>query len=256
MKYSKTEVRRQKSEIRRNILSFLFVLTLMVCTQSSALPLWKSEARSASLSGSTQTSDLRVPEQLVEEEHNIPSILNIKDTPAFPNTLKNGHRISLSDSTVSLSETPLVLAIDETIDFKEVMAGDYFKAHAFKDFYIQTSPPRLVIPKGTWFRGKISSVKKPSLFNRSGKIKLRLDQLGTPLGELVILNAKVNLQTSTANSPGALSVTVEANKLGARTLGDLLSGELVALYSQENKGILYKGQELQIVLNKNLNIKN
>ncbi|GEM_PF-2014246 len=213
---------------------------------------------------------LRAPQIEQESDESIPTTIDVKKLPNFPNLLKGTtKRISATATTIPVN-TRLRLIVDNFIDAKESMLGDYFKAHILEDFYIPTDPPQLIISKGSWVRGTISFLKKPGIFSMAGKIGLHLDQLTSPLGEVTPLDAELDLQQGIVNKQGLLDpmtnfgtkaleptqmlLESQAGKvitvatLGSPVIGTLIGGSLIALFSRGDNVALYKGQELQVVL--------
>ena len=232
------------------------------------------------LSVFAQEGSLRplAPEQSSEIESNIPSALDIKKLPNFPEHLKGksaAHKLSAASATIPVN-TRLRLAVDSFVNAKTSKVGDYFKAKVLEDFYIPTNPPQLIIPRGSWVRGRISFLKRPNIFSRAGKIGLHLYQLVTPQGESTILDAELNVQQGLVNSEGFLdpmtgfaSKAIEPTQmlleseygkaisvvtLGTPVVGTLISGSLIALFSQGDNITLNQGQELQIVLQKDIQL--
>ena len=204
---------------------------------------------------------LKAPIRENEPQENLPSQINLSTVPNFP-------RFGVSDTTIPLN-TSLKLVVDNYIDVKTAMTGDYFKAHILEDFYIQTEPPQLILPKGSWVRGRISFLKRPNFFIKTGKIGLHLDQLVTPLGGALVLDAELDVQRGIVGEGGLLkpvikqtdakvwpdsTLNVSISNLVPLLIGTLLTGKLYALFSQADTTALNKGQELQIVLQRNMQL--
>ena len=222
--------------------------------------------------------DLRAPEESKEFEENIPSSVDVKNLPNFPQAIKKKNSLLRAQATSSIIpvNTRIRLAVDSFINAKTSMIGDYFKAHVLEDFYIPTDPPQLIIPKGSWVRGRISSIKRPNIFSRAGKIGLHLYQLVTPLSEVATLDAELDVEPGVVNSEGLLDPmtnfktkaleptqnlinnpqgrVITVATLGTPVIGTLVAGTLTALFSQGDNISLSRGQELQIVLQKDLQL--
>ncbi len=212
---------------------------------------------------------LKAPIQENEPQENLPSQIDLSTIPNFPRfgVSTDGKRISGNDTTISLN-TSLKLSVDNFIDAKTAKIGDYFKAHVLEDFYIQTNPPQLILPKGSWVRGRISFLKRPNFFIKTGKIGLHLDELVTPLGEALVLDTELDVQKGIVTENGLLkpqttkpsdpqllpvsTLTIPVSSLGVLLIDKLLSGKQFALFSQADTTTLSKGQELQIVLQRNV----
>ena len=167
-------------------------------------------------------------------------------------------------------------AIDEIKNGKLLILIDNKDRENEGDFYIPTEPPQLVIPKGSWVRGRVSFIKKPTIFSKAGKIGLYLDQLTTPFGEVTPLDAQLDVQQGIVNEQGLLDPmtnygtkaleptqkllettqgkTISVIGLGTPVIGALVTGSLIALFSQGDNIMLNQGQELQIVLKKDIQL--
>lgn len=197
------------------------------------------------------------------KEKNIPSQLNLTTVTHFPKSLdKSGLPLIKIDSR-------LRLVVENFIDSKKAMIGDYFKAHVLEDLYMPVNPPELIVPKGAWVRGRISHLKRPNVFIMSGKIGLHLDELITPMGEIMLINAEIDIQSGFPNEHGLLeplvikgpaqksdknltSDTISTNSLNI--VSKLISGNLAALTLDSEHIALNKGQEIQIVLKKEVKL--
>ncbi|OGI08600.1 MAG: hypothetical protein A3I68_01210 [Candidatus Melainabacteria bacterium RIFCSPLOWO2_02_FULL_35_15] len=205
---------------------------------------------------------LKVPVQENESQENLPSQIDLNTIPHFP-------KPAVTNTTIPLN-TSLKLVADNFIDAKTAKIGDYFKAHVSKDFYIQANPPQLILPKGSWVRGRISFLKRPNFFIKAGKIGLHLDELVTPLGETFVLDTELDVQKGILSEDGILKpqttkpsnsqflpdsiLTVPVNNLETLLIDKLLSGKLFALFAQTDTTTLSRGQELQIVFNRNIQL--
>lgn len=221
---------------------------------------------------------LRAPEESKEFEENNPSAIEVKKIPSFPNVLNKSSTAHKGTAAAALIpvNTRLRLSVDSFVDAKISMVGDYFRAHILEDFYVPTEPPQLIVPRGAWVRGRVSFLKRPNIFSMSGKIGLHLYQLVTPLGEIAPLNAELDVQQGIVNSQGLLDpmtnfktmaleptqALLESSQgrivsiaaLGTPVIGTLVAGTLTALFSQGDNITLTKGQELQILLKKDLQL--
>lgn len=205
---------------------------------------------------------LKAPTQESESQENLPSQIDLNTIPHFP-------KPGVTNTIIPLN-TSLKLVVDNFIDAKTAKIGDYFKAHVSKDFYIQANPPQLILPKGSWVRGRISFLKRPNFFIKSGKIGLHLDELVTPLGEIFVLDTELDVQKGILNEEGILKpqatkpsdsqflpdsiLSAPVNNPETLLISKLLSGKLFALFSQTDTTTLSKGQELQIVFNRNIQL--
>ena len=227
--------------------------------------------------------DVREPAEYkeihIDGAHLIPlNTVEIKKLPNFPELTGEGsatHKLIAKSTSIPV-DTRLRLIIDNYIDATQAMVGDYFKAHILEDFYIPMEPPQLIVPRGSWIRGRVSLVKKPSLFSMAGKIGLHLNQLVTPFGDVTLLDAELDVQQGIVNEQGLLDPMtnfgtkaieptqdlldtsqgklVSVATLGTPVVGALVAGSLIALFSQGDNITLTKGQELQIILKKDIQL--
>ena len=230
-----------------------------------------------------QEGDLTLKSPFEDEEKtkekNIPLQLNLSKIPHFPQNLNkptSGNRISINSSLIPV-DLRLKLVVDSFIDTKKSMNGDYFKAHVADDFYIPTDPPQLIVPKGSWVRGRISNLKKPNIFIKSGKIELHLDGLTTPVGEVALLDAQIDVQrgflSPDSNEEGLLNLIATSvhgkksaqkfeedvspltiDSFDSKAISSLVSGFLTALSSDFDNIVLNRGQELQIVIKRDIKL--
>ena len=205
---------------------------------------------------------LKSPFESDKPEENNPTQIEIKTIPNFP-------KPPLSRGSFHI-DSRLKLSLDTFINTKTAMAGDFFKARVLEDFFIPTNPPALIIPKGTWVRGRVSYIKKPGLFIKTGKIGLHLDYLTTSLGDIVPLNAELIVQQGIINENGILYPlstsklpnqalpeslnTISISNLDTKAAGSLVNGSLFVLFAQGDNVTLNQGQELQVVLIKDINL--
>jgi len=206
---------------------------------------------------------IKEPPEAKDIEQNIPTQINIKHYPNFPKIDVN----KISPETAI--DSRLRISLDTPINTKVSKVGDYFKAHVLEDFYVPFETPILIVPKGSWVRGRISFIKRPTLFIMSATVNLKIYQLVTPYGEVSTLNTEVGLQKGFLNSDGVvvpfdqneknilpqpLDETVTVNKIDSKLISSLISGTLRALTVQNEDYIYNTGQELQILLKKKLKV--
>jgi len=220
-------------------------------------------------------SQLRQPVELQYVEEHLPTKIDLHEIPSFSNPfrkLKNNYRIGLDQSSVTVPlNTRLRIKVDQYLDPKSTNVGDYFKAHIIEDFYFPSNPEWLLLPQGSWVRGTVSYVKRPNLFTRKGYIRIRIDQITTPLGDIIPLSAELNVQEGIINAGGGLdpfvnekivkgdqiveeiqTVVILFSEVDSKIVNKFLDGSLIALYFPASGDILNSGKELQIVLKKNI----
>lgn len=220
----------------------------------------------------SQDCDVDLKEPLVTEtyEKNVPTQIDIKNFPSFQKPKENVNGLVPVDARLRLQANSFV-------DAKTSKVGEYFKAKVLEDFYLSAKPPMLLIPQGSWVRGRISKIKRPTLFSMSAEINLRLHQLVTPIGEVSTINASLSLQKGILNSKGLLDPVsivdhedqakgnISQNNineepiiipsLDEKIIPRLVSGFLTALTTGEKLGTINIGQELQVVLNKDIRLR-
>lgn len=202
---------------------------------------------------------LKAPSELKEYEKNIPTQVDIKKISSFTNFLKP----DISSGSLIPLDTRLRLQASNYISTKSSKVGEYFRAKVLEDLYLPTTPSVLLIPKGSWVRGRISHIKRPTLFNMSGQVSLHLHQIVTPIGEVNTLDAVLSVEKGIPNLEGLLdpvellpdtapNKTVYVSSLDETIISKLVSGFLLALVFVENLNNINIGQELQIVLKKDI----
>lgn len=173
-------------------------------------------------------------------------------------------------------KTRLRIKVDTPLSAESADIGQEFKAKVLNDFYISGDFRKLIVPKDSWIRGRVSTVKKPRLLSRAGKLGIKLDTLITPLGDYVPLDADLTFMEGVVNQEGLLDPQTDFNDkameptqallgsdtgkvvsvatLGVPVVGSLLGGTVIALFSHGDSASVAKGQELQIVLTRNTDL--
>lgn len=185
------------------------------------------------------------------------------------------------ESTTLPVQTKLKLVVEQTIDARLSKPGDIFEGHCKEDLFVGRS---LLLPRGSLVRGRVVEVSKPRLISRAGKIGLRLEQIVTPTGEVIPLDAALEFQKGITNTKGELdpgtnfgtrvgsgvkTVTgmnsqgaargalVAANiaTLGAPAVATLIGGSAIALFRSGDDISLLPGQEIEIMLTNELGVQ-
>lgn len=215
-------------------------------------------------------------------EPNIPNLDKTQNTnePEDPKNVANfaASPFKLNGAAAQIPvETRLRMEVETPISAETAKIGQEFKAIVKDDFYIVGDFRKLIIPKNSWIRGKVSEVKRPRLLSRSGKLGIKLDTLVTPLGDYVPLDADLTFLAGVVNNKGlldpqtnfsdrAISPTqnllasdtgkaVSVATLGLPVVGTLFGGAVVALFSKGDAAAVYRGQELQIMLTRNTDLQ-
>ncbi len=196
--------------------------------------------------------------------------------PATGTTL----RADLSSTTIPV-QTRLRLVLETTVDARISQPGDIFEAHVKDDLTLGAS---LLLPRGSQVRGRVVEVKKPRLISRAAKIGLKLEQIVTPTGEVIPLDAALEFHKGMTNVKGQLdpgtsfgsrvennvksvtglnsqgsarSALMAANiaTLGAPAIATAIGGSAIALFSSGDNVMLGPGQELEILLTNDLGLQ-
>lgn len=190
-------------------------------------------------------TEIQPPLELKTIQENIPSKINISE-------FQKSMMITLPDSV--LIDKKLRIKTETLVNPKQSMSGDFFKAQIVEDLFLPTEYPFLIIPQGSWVTGRLSYVKKPTLFSMSAKVTVGLDQLTTPLGDIIPLLANLELQEEYKESSmppsNPLEILVPSSFLDKEITSGLIHGSLIGLCLPSQGLIIYTGQELQIVLHK------
>lgn len=120
-----------------------------------------------------------------------------------------------ASSTTIPVETRLRLILETPVDAKMSQPGDIFEAHVKDDLFLGTS---LLLAKGSLVRGRVCEVTKPRLLSRAAKIGLKLEQIVTPTGEVIPLDAGLEFHKGSTNYKGQLD---PGTSLGSRVGGDV-----------------------------------
>ena len=224
-----------------------------------------------------------VPMQAIDPK-NVPDFADDASATQALNRGSNTSRTALQSSLESTTlpvQTKLKLVVEQTIDARESKPGDIFEGHCKEDLFVGRS---LLLPRGSLVRGRVVEVSKPRLISRAGRIGLRLEQIVTPTGEVIPLDAALEFQKGVTNQKGDLdpgtnfgtrvgggvkTVTgmnsqgatrgalVAANiaTLGAPAVATLIGGSAIALFRSGDDISLTPGQEIEIMLTNELGVQ-
>lgn len=196
---------------------------------------------------------------------------------AAPNTALQGE----AASTTLPMKTRMKLVLETRVDAKESNPGDIFEAHVRDDLFVGTS---LLLPRGSLIRGRIALVNKPRILSRAARIGLKLDQIVTPTGEVIPLDAALEFEKGIANEKGQLDpgtnfgtrvgsqiravsgvdshgaakgalVAANVATLGVPTIATAIGGSAIALFRSGDNVNLGPGQEIEIILTDNLGLQ-
>ena len=178
-------------------------------------------------------------------------------------------------------ETRLRLVLETAVDAKSSQPGDIFEAHVKDDLFLGSA---LILAKGSLVRGRVCDVLKPRLLSRAAKIGLKLEQIVTPVGEVIpldaglefhkgVTNAKGQLDPGTSlstrvgqdvksvtgmNSKGAtkgILVTANVATLGAPAIATALGSGAIGLFRSGDNVNLAPGNELEVLLTNDLGLQ-
>lgn len=184
-------------------------------------------------------------------------------------------------STTLPVETRLRLVLETPVDAKTSVPGNIFEAHVKDDLFIGST---LLLPRGSLVRGRVFEVTKPRLLSRAAKIGLKLEQIVTPTGEVIPLDAALEFQKGLTNQKGQLdpgtnfgtrvegnikSVTgmnstgtargalIAANvaTLGAPAIATAIGGSAIAIFRSGDNVSLGVGQEIEVQLTNDLGVQ-
>lgn len=272
----------------------LFGLSLTLCL----LPMIPMEPAEAQVKNSHRYSnrnmDSRQPRYSPASNMNSltpDSTMAPKNVPDFaanqPGTVNSGIRSSgtalkadLASTTIPV-ETRMKLVLETAVDARTSQPGDIFEAHVKDDLYLGMT---LLLPRGSLVRGRVSQVTKPRLLSRAGKIGLKLEQMVTPQGDVIPLDADLEFKKGMTNKKGQLDpgtnfgtrvessvrsvagvnkdgqtngALIAANiaTLGAPVVATALGSSAIALFSQGDNVSLAPGQELEVLLTNDLGLQ-
>lgn len=191
-------------------------------------------------------------------------------------------RSDASSATLPV-QTRMKLVVEYPVDAKTSKPGDIFEAHVKDDLYIGRA---LILPRGSLVRGRAVEITKPRLLSRAAKIGLRLEQIVTPVGDVIPLDAALEFQKGLTNKSGQLdpgtnigtrvessvrTVTGLSDKqssgtktallaanvatLGAPAIATAIGSGAIALFRSGDNVSLQPGQELEILLTNDLGLQ-
>jgi len=277
---------------------FLDVKKRLISTGCLAILLLSSTAAYAQNS----SYPISLPRLAVPETDNINKLaqpIEPKNVPDFPtasgsgfqslsrskggeNAPKNGTILQGEAASTTLpTKTRMKLVLETSVDAKESQPGDIFEAHVRDDLFVGAS---LLLPRGSLIRGRIAAVSKPRIISRAGRIGLKLDQIVTPTGEVIPLDAALEFEKGVANEKGQLDpgtnfgtrvgseiravsgadshgaakgalVAANVATLGVPTIATAIGGSAIALFRSGDNVNLSPGQEIEIVLTDNLGLQ-
>ncbi len=211
-----------------------------------------------------------------------PSSTRIAPPSDYSSTGSSGTALRADASSASLPvQTRLKLVLETFVDAKASNPGDLFEAHVKDDLFYGTS---LLLAKGSLVRGRVFEVTKPRLLSRAAKIGLRLEQIVTPAGEVIPLDAALEFQKGLTNQKGQLDpgtnfgtrveggvravtgmsssgtargalIAANVATLGAPAIATAIGGSAIAIFRSGDNVSLAPGQELEVQLTNDLGVQ-
>ena len=189
-------------------------------------------------------------------------------------------KADLASTTIPVS-THMRLVLETAVDARTSTPGDIFEAHVRDDMFLGMT---LLLPRGSLVRGRVAEVTKPRLLSRAAKIGLKLEQIVTPAGEVIPLDATLEFKKGKTNRMGQLDpgtnfgtrveksvrsvsgldadgnakgALIAANiaTLGAPVVATALGSSAIALFSQGDNVSLGPGQEIEVLLTNDLGLQ-
>ena len=221
-----------------------------------------------------------VPTRLMEPK-NVPDFAeDASATQALRPTGGTALKSGLESSTLP-TETRMKLIVENLLDARTSQPGDIFEGHVKDDLFIGRS---LLLPRGSFVRGRVIEVSKPRLISRAARIGLKLDQIVTPTGEVIPLDAALEFRKGTTNKVGqfdpgtsfgtrvgddlktvtglnskggARGALMAANiaTLGAPAVATMIGSSAVALFRSGDNINVLPGQEIEILLTNDLGLQ-
>lgn len=217
---------------------------------------------------------------------NVPDFVNYNDGASKGSATTSGTttgtalRAGVQSATLPV-DTRMRLVVEYPVSATTSVPGDIFEGHVRDDL---TFGRTLILPRGSLVRGRITEVSKPRLLSRAGKIGLKLDQIVTPTGEVIPLDATLEFKKGTTNKAGQLDpgtnfgtrvessvrtvagmnekgaargAIVAANiaTLGAPIVATAIGSSAIALFRSGDDISLSPGQDLEILLTNTLGVQ-
>lgn len=221
-----------------------------------------------------------VPTRLVEPK-NVP---DFSPDASATKALRSGSGTALQaglESTTLPMETRMRLVVEYPLDARTSQQGDIFEAHVRDDMFVGRS---LLLPRGSLVRGRVIEVTRPRLVSRAARIGLRLEQIVTPAGDVIPLDAALEFQKGITNQHGELDpgttfgtrvessmrtvtglnstgstrgalIAANVATLGAPAIATLLCSSTVALFRSGDNVSVQPGQEIEVLLTNDLGLQ-
>ncbi len=215
------------------------------------------------------------------EMKNLPDFAShANDQPTQDNGQGTALRAGVQSATLP-TQTHMKLIVEYAVSATTSQPGDIFEGHVKEDIFFGRT---LILPRGSLVRGRVAEVSKPRLLSRAGKIGLKLDQIDTPTGEVIPLDAMLEFQKGTTNKSGQLDpgtnlgtrvnasirtvsgmnetgaargalVAANVATLGAPIIATAIGSSAIGLFRSGDNISLQPGQELEILLTNELGVQ-
>jgi hypothetical protein len=214
------------------------------------------------------------------EPKNVPDFAQGTDSDMPAATSSTVLRSDLEAATLPV-QTRFKLIIEYPVDAKSSQPGDIFEAHVKDDLFLGRN---LILPRGSLVRGRVVEITKPRLISRAAKIGLKLDQIVTPTGDVIPLDAALEFQKGMTNKAGQLDpgtnlgtrveksvrtvtgmdekgaakgalIAANVATLGAPAIATAIGSGAIALFKTGDNVSLQPGQELEILLTNDLGLQ-
>lgn len=211
---------------------------------------------------------------------NLPDFADYTKQPDAATPTNTPLQAGLQSATLP-TQTRMKLVVEYPVSATTSVPGDLFEGHVKEDIFLGRS---LILPRGSLVRGRISEVKKPGLISRAAKMGLKLDQIVTPTGEVIPLDASLEFAKGTTNKRGELDpgtgfgsrvggsirtvaginekggtngalVAANVATLGAPIIATAIGSSAIALFRTGDNVSLNPGQELEILLTNDLGLQ-
>ncbi|HEY9757960.1 MAG TPA: hypothetical protein V6C97_22530 [Oculatellaceae cyanobacterium] len=283
MQSNQWKVPHKASQGALNLTAQVLLLSMTLC--SVAMPAWAGgEGRGARYAPAFDASRNSTATM---EPKNVPDFASslapaAQDQGTSPQTAQPGTplRAGAASTTIPV-ETRLRLILESAVDAKMSQPGDIFEAHVKDDLFLGTN---LLLAKGSFVRGRVCEVTKPRLLSRAAKIGLKLEQIVTPTGEVIPLDAGLEFHKGMTNAKGQLDpgtnlVSHMGNKvkqvtggtsqgstrdaliglnvatLGAPAIATAIGSGAIGLFRSGDNVNLTPGQELEVLLTNDLGLQ-
>ena len=257
----------------KNSINLSLVLALIAVSGLADPALGRGDSRQPR--NSSVPTPYVVPNRPMEPK-NVPDYAAATQEPQTGTAMRAG----LESATLPV-ETRLKLVVEYPVDAKTSQPGDIFEAHVKDDLFLGRT---LILPRGSLIRGRVVETVKPRLLSRAARIGLKLEQINTPTGEVIPLDAALEFQKGLTNKQGQLDpgtsfgtrvgdsvrtvtglndkgaargalMAANVATLGAPAIATAIGSSAIAIFRSGDNVSLQPGQELEILLTNDLGLQ-